>query len=68
VIKQQIKKQQIKRGQQYTLVVKKEKRKKKFKQTITDDNPIMICLHALLHVKESMTVHLVMRWMSRFGH
>jgi len=44
-----------------TLVVKREKRKKKCKQSITDSNSTIICLHVPHHVKEDMTVHLVRR-------
>jgi hypothetical protein len=44
------------------------KERKKLKQSITDNNPTMICLHVLLHMKEGMTAHLVIRQMGRFGH
>jgi hypothetical protein len=59
-------KQQTKRGQLYTLVVRREKIEKKYKQSITDNNTIMIYLHTLHHVKEGITVHLVRRRMTKF--
>jgi len=39
--------------QLYTLVARREKRKKKRKQLITDGNPIIICLHAPHYVKRA---------------
>jgi hypothetical protein len=45
------------RGQLYTLIVRKEKRKKKHKQLIIDGNSIIICLQVPYHVEEGMTVH-----------
>jgi hypothetical protein len=45
------------RGQLCTLVVRKEKRKKKYKQLITGSNPIIICLHAPHHVEVDTATH-----------
>ena len=47
---------------------KREKKEKKCKQSITNSNPTMICLHAPLHVKEGMVAYLVIQQMTRFGH
>jgi len=47
------------RGQWCTLVVRREKIKKKHKQSITGGNPIIICLHVSHHVLEGTTAHLV---------
>jgi hypothetical protein len=51
-----------------TLVFRKEKRKKKNKQLITNSNPTMIYLHASHHVEESTIAHLVIRCMTKFDH
>jgi hypothetical protein len=56
------------RGQLCTLVVRREKRNKKHKQSIIDDNPTIIYLHAPHHVKEGTTVHPVKRRMTRFSY
>jgi len=56
------------KGQLCTLVLRREKRKKKHKQSIISGNPTIICLHALHHVEEGTTTHLVRRRMTRFGH
>jgi hypothetical protein len=45
------------RGQLCTLVVRREKRKKKHKQLITAGNPIIICLHVSHHVEEGKIAH-----------
>jgi hypothetical protein len=49
------------RGQLCTLVLRREKRKKKHKQSIISGNPTIICLHALHHAEEGTTAHLVRR-------
>ena len=56
------------RGQLCILVVRKDKRKKKHKQSINDDNLTIIGLHTPHHVEEETTAHLVRRWMTRFNH
>jgi hypothetical protein len=55
-------------GQLCTLVVRREKRKKKHKQSITNGNSTIICVHALHHVEEGTTAHPVKRLITRFGH
>jgi len=59
-------KQQTKREQLRTLVVRREKRKKKHKQSITGGNPTMICLHTPHHVEKGTTAYLVIRRIVRF--
>jgi len=44
-----------------TLIVGREKRKKKCKQSIISGNPTMICLHTPHHVREDTSSHLS-RW------
>jgi len=61
-------KQQINKGQLNTLIVRREKRKKKQKQLITDGNLTIINLHALHHLEESTPTHLSRLWMTRFDH
>jgi len=56
------------RGQLCILVVKREKRKKKHKQSITGGNPTIIRPHAPHHVEERMIAHPRRRWMTKFGH
>jgi hypothetical protein len=56
------------RGQLCTLVVMRKKRKKKHKKSITNGNPIIICLHAPHHVKKDTVAHPVRQRMARFGH
>ena len=46
----------------------KEKRKKKYKQLITDDNSTIIYLHVTYHVEEGTTAHLVKWRMVGFDH
>ena len=55
------------RGQLCTLVVRREKRKKKHKQSITGSNPIIICLHTPHHVLKGTIAHLVRWQMAKFG-
>jgi|UniRef100_A0A2K1YT36 hypothetical protein len=57
-----------KRGQLCILVVRKDKRKKKYKQSIIGDNSTIICLHKSHHVEEGTTAYLVRQCMTRFGH
>jgi hypothetical protein len=45
-----------------------ERKKKKHKQSITEDNPTIICLHLPHHMKEDTASHPVRRRMARFGH
>jgi hypothetical protein len=56
------------RGQLCTLVVEKEKIKKKHKQSITDGNPIIICLHVPHHMKKGATANPIRRRMTKIGH
>jgi hypothetical protein len=56
------------REQLCILIVKREKRKKKCKQSIIHSNPTIIYLHAPHHVEEGTTAHLVRQRMVRFGH
>ena len=56
------------RGQLCNLVIKREKRKKECNQLITNNNPIIICLHTPHHVQEGTIVHPVRQRMARFGH
>jgi hypothetical protein len=56
------------RGQLCTLIVMREKRKKKCKQSIISSNQTIIYLHAQHHVKEGTVAHPVRRLMARFGH
>jgi len=51
-----------------TLIVGREKRKKKCKQSIISGNPTMICLHTPHHVREDTSSHLSRWWMTKFGH
>jgi hypothetical protein len=49
------------RGQLCILIVKREKRKKKRKQSVIGDHPTIICLHVSHYVKEDTNVHPVRR-------
>jgi hypothetical protein len=51
-------KQKTNRGQLNTLIARREKRKKKLKQSIIDDNPTIIYLCVLHYVKEGTLAHL----------
>ena len=61
-------KQTTNREQLWTLIVKREKRKEKCKQSITSCNPTMISLHAPHHVKNGTFAYLFRRHMTIFDH
>jgi hypothetical protein len=61
-------KQTTNREQLCTLIVKREKRKEKCKQSITSCNPTMISLHAPHHVKNGTFAYLFRRHMTIFDH
>jgi len=56
------------RGQLCTLVVRREKIKKNKTKMSINDNPTIISLDAPHHVEEGMAAHLERWWMAIFGH
>jgi len=64
----EIDKQQTKRIIVHFSCQEREKKEKKHKQSITNNNPTIICLHASHHVKECMVANLIRRWIARFFH
>jgi hypothetical protein len=55
------------RGQLCILVVRKDKRNKKYKQSIIGDNSTIICRHKSHHVEERTAEHLVRRYTHLFN-
>jgi hypothetical protein len=55
------------REQLCILIVRKDKRKKKYKQSIIGDNSTIICRHKSHHVEEGTAAHLVRRYTHLFN-